>query len=76
MKPTTNDRRISKNSVGIFADGGGAFYFSEEEVAPSQSAHLLSQGSSTDHETLKTKTSGPAGSVVFRIAALFRWRKL
>ena len=72
MKPTTNIRRISKNSVGIFADGGGAFYFSEERATPGQLADLLSQDSATDYETLKTKAS----SLVFHIAALFRRRKL
>ena len=75
MKTPTSSRRISKNSVGIFADGGGAFCFPEED-SHSQLQDLLPLDSATDPQTPQRRASRPVASFVFRVAGFFGLRKL
>lgn len=72
MRLPTNDH-IAKSFVGIFADGGGAFYFSEEDLVPSQFADSLSQDSATGHQTLRGKPSRPLRLPVSSFTAIIRW---
>jgi hypothetical protein len=58
-------RQISKNSFGIFADGGGVFSFSEHE---SDGQEIVSESAPANCEKSQRKRPRVVSSFLFRIA--------